>query len=143
MSGSGAVSSSVDAEAEPASVVSRGLASSSVTDAASEELRSELHSMRLTALQRRAADSGVSDAALDDALDSDDPKASLITAIVDQEVDSASAVSGSGAVSSSSADAEAEPASVVSRGLASSSVTDAASEELRSELHSMLSLIHI
>ena len=92
--------------------------------------------MRLTALQRRAADSGVSDAALDDALDSDDPKASLIAAIVDQEVDSASGVSGSGAVSSS-VDAEAEPASVVSRGLASSSVTDAASEEVRSEPHSV------
>ena len=36
------------------------------------------------------ADSGVSDVALDDALDSDDLKASLIAAIVDPEVDSAS-----------------------------------------------------
>ena len=85
--------------------------------------------MRVTTLQRRAVDIGVSDAALGDAPDSDDPKASLIAAIADPEVDSASGVPGSGTVSSS-ADAEVEPASVVSQGLSSSSVTDVASEEL-------------
>ena len=92
--------------------------------------------MRLTTLQRRAVDIRVSDAALGDALDSDDPKASLIAAIADPEVDSASGVPGSGTVSSS-ADAEVEPASAVSQGLSSSSVTDAASEEHRSEPHSV------
>eukprot|EP01044_Picomonas_judraskeda_P009565 COSAG03_NODE_1170_length_4662_cov_33.560596_2_plen_715_part_01 len=87
-----------------------------------EELRSELDSMRLTALQRRAADCGVSDTALDDAMDSEDPKASLITAIVGQEAESASA-----AVSVSAAKADAEPAAAAA----------AATEELRSELDSM------
>jgi hypothetical protein len=46
------------------------------------QLRSELEPMRLTALQRRAVEAGVSDDVLDDALDSDDPKASLTAAIV-------------------------------------------------------------
>ena len=69
--------------------------------------------MRVTTLQRRAVDIGVSDAALGDAPDSDDPKVSLIAAIADPEVDSASGVPGSGAVSSS-VDAEVEPASVMS-----------------------------
>ena len=46
-------------------------------------LRSELDAMRLGALQKRAASEGVSADAVDDAMDGDDPKASLIALIVE------------------------------------------------------------
>ena len=60
----------------------------------------------------------MSDTTLDDALDRDDPKASLIATIVDPEVDSASGVPGSGTVLSS-VDAEVEPSSVTMQHLRS------------------------
>ena len=46
-------------------------------------LRSELEGMRLRALERRAASEGVTTAAADDAMDGEDPKASLIALIVE------------------------------------------------------------
>eukprot|EP01045_Picozoa_sp_COSAG04_P006490 COSAG04_NODE_320_length_16877_cov_26.485401_1_plen_4766_part_00 len=46
-------------------------------------LRSELQSLRVVALQRRAASEGVSANAIEDAMDGDDPKASLIEMIVE------------------------------------------------------------
>eukprot|EP01045_Picozoa_sp_COSAG04_P003104 COSAG04_NODE_122_length_24803_cov_180.609415_6_plen_2065_part_01 len=49
----------------------------------SSELRMELEVMRLTALQKRAVAEGVSSDAVDDAMDSDDPKASLVSLIVE------------------------------------------------------------
>eukprot|EP01045_Picozoa_sp_COSAG04_P012082 COSAG04_NODE_800_length_10199_cov_36.147327_1_plen_2772_part_10 len=55
--------------------------SSQSAEAAS--LRSELQSMRLTALQKRAVSEGVSADVVDDAMDGDDPKASLIALIVE------------------------------------------------------------
>eukprot|EP01045_Picozoa_sp_COSAG04_P016169 COSAG04_NODE_1329_length_7203_cov_11.591216_1_plen_934_part_10 len=47
------------------------------------ELRSELQSMRMTALQKRAVSEGVSPEAIDDAMDGSDPKSSLVALIVD------------------------------------------------------------
>ena len=47
------------------------------------ELRAELLGMRLMALQRRAAAEGVSDEAVEDAMDGEDPKAALVALILD------------------------------------------------------------
>ena len=50
---------------------------------AAEELRAELLGMRLMALQRRAAAEDVSDEAVEDAMDGEDPKAALVALVLD------------------------------------------------------------
>ena len=54
-------------------------------------LRQELGGLRLMALQKRATSIGVSDAALENAMDSSDPKASLIKLVLEHHTSAASA----------------------------------------------------
>ena len=51
--------------------------------AAAQPLLAELRGMRMTALQRRAVDEGLTSDQIDDAMESDDPKAALISLLVD------------------------------------------------------------
>ena len=50
--------------------------------AAAQPLLAELRGMRMTALQRRAVDEGLTSDQIDDAMESDDPKAALISLLV-------------------------------------------------------------
>jgi hypothetical protein len=72
---------------------------------AEAELRSELLPLRLVALQRRALQEGVSEAPIDDAIDSEDPKAALIALIVTAAADAAR---NTGAVAAAEAEAQAQ-----------------------------------
>ena len=54
----------------------------SAVDATRQALRSELNGLRLMALQKRAADAGVADTDLEDAMDTTDPKAALIALVL-------------------------------------------------------------
>eukprot|EP01046_Picozoa_sp_COSAG06_P104350 COSAG06_NODE_50541_length_318_cov_0.671233_1_plen_105_part_11 len=60
-------------------------------DSGTVALRQELGGLRLMALQKRAASACISDAKLETAMDSPDPKASLINLVLEQHTSAASA----------------------------------------------------
>ena len=77
---------------DSAYVVHYGAEDSAANSAAVEALRKELQAMRMTVLQRRAADEGVDQAQIDDATDSDQPKLRLISLLLAQHQAAAAAV---------------------------------------------------
>eukprot|EP01043_Picozoa_sp_COSAG02_P040353 COSAG02_NODE_3259_length_7079_cov_30.942693_6_plen_354_part_01 len=77
-------------------VLEQHASTASADHATRQALRSELNGLRLMALQKRAVDAGVDDEDLEDAMDTDEPKAALIALVLAlPEVDAADPIHGS------------------------------------------------